>query len=121
MFDSTLPEERTYGTALLTQIVFSSCAHAMLKRYFDKQGVLTAHDFSDISETKIEPIYQAWLTLPDAQRGEMELDFKEIDALACEGGVKAIMDEAEWHDENLADILGELEDLHQKKIGRAHV
>lgn len=24
------------------------------------------------------------------------------------------MDEAEWHDENLADILGELEDLHEK-------
>jgi len=32
----------------------------------------------------------------------MGRDFREIDALACEGGVKAIMDEAEWHDENLA-------------------
>ena len=54
------------------------------------------------------------LSLPDAQRGEMERDFKEIDALACEGGVKAIMDEAEWHSENLAEILGEHDDLHEK-------
>jgi len=93
---------------------FRHAPNAMLKRYFDKQGVLIEHDFSEISETKIEPIYLAWLSLPDAQRGEMERDFKEIDALACEGGVKAIMDEAEWHSENLADVLGELEDLHEK-------
>ncbi len=86
----------------------------MLKRYFSKQGVLTEYNFSEVSETKIESIYQAWLSLPDAQRGEIERNFREIDALACEGGVKAIMDEAEWHDENLADILGELEDLHEK-------
>lgn len=93
---------------------FRHAPNAMLKRYFDKHGVLTQHDFSDISETKIEPIYRAWLTLPDAQRGEMERDFREIDALASEGGVKAIMDEADWHNEDLADMLGELDDLHEK-------
>ena len=70
---------------------FRHAPNAMLKRYFDKQGVLSGHDFSEVSETKIEPIYQAWSSLPDAQRGEMERDFKEIDALACEGGVKAII------------------------------
>ncbi|MFY9328439.1 MAG: hypothetical protein WAO76_10535 [Georgfuchsia sp.] len=80
---------------------FRHSPNAMLARYFAKQGVLTEHDFSEVSETKIEPIYQSWLTLPDAQRGEMERDFKEIDALACEGGIKAILDEAEWHGKNL--------------------
>ncbi len=93
---------------------FRHAPNAMLKRYFDMHGVLSQHDFSDISETKIEPIYQAWLTLTDAQRGKMEQDFREIDALASEGGVKAIMDEAEWHGENLADTLGALDDLHEK-------
>ena len=43
-------------------------------------------------------------------------DFREIDALACDGGVKAIMDEAEWHSENLAETLGKLEDLHEKSF-----
>lgn len=61
-----------------------------------------------------EPICQAWLSLPDTQRGEMERDFKDIDALACEGGVKATLDEAEWHDENLAELLGEKEGFHEK-------
>ncbi len=93
---------------------FRHAPNAMLKRYFDEQGVLTEHNFSEVSETKVEPIYQAWLSLPDTQRGAMERDFREIDALACEGGVKAIMDEAEWHGENLAETLGALEDLHEK-------
>ncbi|NMM29173.1 MAG: hypothetical protein HHJ12_18330 [Glaciimonas sp.] len=93
---------------------FRHAANAMLVRYFAKVGVLTEYDFSQVSETKIEPIYQAWLSLPDTQRGEMERDFKEIDALACDGGVKAIMDEAEWHDENLAEILSEHESFHEK-------
>lgn len=93
---------------------FRHAPNVMLVRYFAKQGVLAKHDFSAVSETKIEPIYQAWLTLPDAQRGEMERDFKEIDALACEGGVKAILDEAEWHGENLAEILSEHDGFHEK-------
>ncbi|HEX7641955.1 MAG TPA: hypothetical protein VF450_06940 [Noviherbaspirillum sp.] len=95
---------------------FRLAPNAMLKRYFDKRGVLAEHDLGAISETKIEPIYQAWLTLPDALRSDMEREFREIDALACEGGVKAILDEAEWHGENLAETLDGLEDLHQKSF-----
>ena len=92
---------------------FRHAPNAMLKRYFANHDVLTEYDFSEVTEKKIEPIYQAWLSLPDAQRGEMERDFKEIDALAG-GGVKAIIDEAEWHGENLAEILSELDSFHEK-------
>ena len=90
---------------------FRHAPNAMLMKYFANHGVLTEYDFT---ETKIEPIYQAWLSLPDAQRGEMERDFKEIDMLACEGGVKAIIDEADWHDENLAETLSTHESFHEK-------
>lgn len=93
---------------------FRNAPNAMLMRYFAQHKVLSEYDFSDISETKIEPIYQAWLTLPDSQRGEMERDFREIDTLACEGGIKAIIDEAEWHGENVAETLSEQGDFHQK-------
>lgn len=93
---------------------FRHAPNAMLMKYFANHGALTEHDFSEITETKIEPIYQAWLSLPDTQRGEMERDFKEIDTLACEGGVKAIIDEADWHDENLAETLSTHESFHEK-------
>jgi len=47
---------------------FRHAPNAMPKRYFDKHRVLTEHDFSEISETKIEPIYHAWLSLPHVAR-----------------------------------------------------
>ena len=73
---------------------FRHVPNAMLKQYFSKTGVLIEHDFSQVPEAKIEPIYKAWLSLPDALQRKTERDFKEIDALACEGGIKAIIDEA---------------------------
>ena len=93
---------------------FRHAPNEMLVRYFTRRAVLAEHDFSKISETKIEPIYNAWLSLPDTQRREIERDFKEIDALACEGGMKAIIDEAEWHGENLAEVFSEKEGFHEK-------
>lgn len=93
---------------------FRHAPNAMLMTYFAQQGVLGEHDFSSTSETKIEPMYKAWLTLPDAQRGAMERHFKEIDALACEGGIKAILDEAEWHGESLGEVFADLEGFHEK-------
>jgi hypothetical protein len=93
---------------------FRHAPNNMLVQYFAKYGVLTEHDFSQVSETKIEPMYQAWLSLPDMQRGEMERDFREIDALACEGGVRAILDEADWHGEDLAEALSAHDGFHEK-------
>lgn len=93
---------------------FRHAPNRMLVRYFAARKVLTGNDFDRMSETKIEPMYQAWLSLPDTERGEMERDFREIDALACEGGVKAIIDEAEWHGESLAEVLSQHEGFHEK-------
>lgn len=93
---------------------FRHAPNVMLMKYFAKHEVLKEYDFSRVSETKIDPIYQAWLALPDNRRGEMERDFREIDTLACEGGIKAIIDEADWHGENVAEILSEQGGFHQK-------
>ena len=35
-------------------------------------------------------------SLPEDQRNEIEQDFSEIDSLACEGGIQAILDDAEF-------------------------
>lgn len=93
---------------------FRHVPNVMLKQYFTSKDVLNKHDFSKVSEADIEPIYQAWLSLLDNQRGEMERDFKEIDQLACEGGIRAILDEADWRDENIAEHLENHNGFHEK-------
>ncbi|MBY0545022.1 MAG: hypothetical protein K2Q14_05680 [Gammaproteobacteria bacterium] len=73
-----------------------------LQQYFTQHNVLTEIEFENVLETKIEPIYQAWLELPENIRNPMEQDFYAIHNMATEAGSKAIIDEATWHGENLA-------------------
>jgi hypothetical protein len=72
---------------------FRNAPNFMLQRYFAARNVLSEVDFGELTETQIEPIYEAWLRLCDDVRKEMEQDFQDIDELATEGGSKAILDE----------------------------
>ena len=54
-------------------------------------------DFAAMKETKIEPLFEAWMALPEAQRAKMEVDLREIGDMSNEKGVKAIIDEALFH------------------------
>jgi len=56
----------------------------LLQQYFTGRRVLAVVDFGALTEPQIEPIYEAWLLLPEEARNEMEQDFQEIDDLATE-------------------------------------
>jgi hypothetical protein len=92
---------------------FRNAPNRLLRRYFAACNVLSEVDFGALTETKVEPIYQAWLKLSDDARKEMEQDFQDIDELATEGGSKAILDEARWHGEDLAEQFASLTGFHE--------
>jgi len=91
---------------------FRNAPNRLLQQYFSGRGVLAEVDFGALSETQVEPIYEAWLQLPEDTRNAMEQDFQEIDELACEGGSKAILDEARFHGEDLAEQFAGLDGFH---------
>lgn len=76
---------------------FRQMPNALLARYFHTRGVFAYMDVSTLKETAPEELMGAWHYLPDAQRGEMEADFREVFELSTENGFKAILEEAEWH------------------------
>jgi len=55
---------------------FRQVPNRLLQQYFAAQKVLGELDFASISETQIEPIYQAWLALPESARKNLERDFQ---------------------------------------------
>jgi hypothetical protein len=61
----------------------------LLQRYFAAGNVLSEVDFGALTETQVDPIYQAWLKLSDDARKEMEQDFQDIDDLANRGRIKS--------------------------------
>src|SRR3984893_14328241 len=92
---------------------FRHAPNHLLQRYFAKHKALAKVDFGALTETQIEPIYESWLKLSDDARKEMEQDFQDIDELATEGGSKAILDEARWHGEDLAQRFASLTGFHE--------
>jgi hypothetical protein len=92
---------------------FRHAPNLMLQRYFAARNVMSEVDFGALTETQVEPIYESWLKLSDDTRKEMEQDFQDIDSLATEGGSKAILDEARWHGEDLAEQFASLTGVHE--------
>jgi len=88
--------------------------NALLDRYCQEKGLLAEVDFAGLSETNIGPIYDAWDMLPSETRRMMESDFRNIDALASENGVKAIIDAALVEGEDLEPIFAEMDGFYDK-------
>lgn len=70
--------------------------NALLARYFHGKELFKNLDFVSMKETKTEPLFNAWLNLPDAQRNMLDAEMLEIFDMCCEKGFLAILDEARW-------------------------
>ena len=88
--------------------------NALLARYCQEKKVLAEVDFTALSETNIGPIYEAWDNLSSETRRSMENDFRNIDALACETGIKALIDAAQEEGEDLEPIFAEMDGFYDK-------
>ena len=68
----------------------------LLGRYFHQnQDILQEIAFDELEETRkaAELIFEASTALPDQQQAEIEAEFQDIDSMAFQGGVKALIEE----------------------------
>jgi hypothetical protein len=86
-----------------TRDFFRQMPNALLARYFAARAVFGEFDFAAMSETRHDELFAAWLALPDAQRNNMDAEFRDIFEMSCEKGCHAILDEAKWHLDQDAD------------------
>jgi hypothetical protein len=105
-----MPKPKQYSPI----IFFRSVPNALLQQHFAKLDEFKDVDFSKLKEIEVDPIYQAWCKLPAKIRSDMEQDFQEINELATEGGIKAILDEANYHGESLIEQLEQFNCLYGK-------
>ena len=75
---------------------FRQIPNALLARYFADQGLFGDLDFEAMKDTKPDALFDAWLTLAQAQCKPMDAEFQDIFELSCEKGFRAIIDEARW-------------------------
>jgi hypothetical protein len=88
-----------------TRDFFRQMPNALLARFFQGRGLFSELDFTAMKEAQPEPLFTAWLALPDDERKGMDADFREIHALSCEKGWCAIRDEAKWQFRETPDVF----------------
>lgn len=88
-----------------TREFFRQMPNRLLARYFAARNVLTDLDFGALKESKPEPLFAAWLELPEGQYNSMDAEFREIHAMSSEKGWCAIRDEAEWQFRDEPDVF----------------
>ena len=79
---------------------FRKTPNQYLAQYFEAKGVLADIDITQLKENDADTLQEALNTLPDAQVTDIEAQFQEVNALACEGGVVALVDEADFHQDS---------------------
>jgi hypothetical protein len=84
------------GRHYSTRDFFRQMSNRLLARYFTARGVLAEVDFATLKEAKPEPLFAAWLKLPERSRNAMDAEMQKISDMSSEKGWCAIRDEAEW-------------------------
>lgn len=96
---------------------FRRVPNALLKQYFETRKVELNLDFGNLTETQVEPIFEAFTALPEAQQAEMEVDFQDIFALATDGGIEALRNEAAFYgDEAFPEALADIDGHHARAM-----
>lgn len=93
---------------------FRRTPNALLARYFrEKHGVLQEIAFENLKETEVELVFRGFTALAEEKQAEIEAECQEIDAMACQGGVTALTDEADFHqDEAFIEAISKIPSFH---------
>lgn len=89
----------------------------LLAKFFDASQIPLSVDFNKLSENSADEVQAALNTLPDNKKSEIEAAFQEINALACEGGIVALIDESVFYsDEGFVGAIAAIEGFHAKAM-----
>jgi len=96
--------------------VLRQISNPLLKEFFERQGHALAVDWDGLSNTQVDDIFDAWQRLPDEQRKAVEITFHDVHEMANEDGTRVIIEESQYHGEDLAPLLEPMESRYDKAI-----
>lgn len=98
---------------------FRKMPKVLLARYFESKGVTLAVDWDNLDGKKgVEALFEAITAIPDEEvQSAIDVDFQNINALANEGGIRALINEALFEgNEDFRDGVSEVDGLHAKAM-----
>ena len=83
--------------------VLKQIANPLLRAFFERRGELTEIAWDELTEHKIEPVFEAWQALPERQRQEVQVILRDINELADHRGMAVLAEEILWRDATMAE------------------
>jgi len=83
--------------------VLKQIANPLLREFFARRGELAEVAWDDLSEHKVEPVFEAWQALPERQKLEVQVILRDINELADHRGMAVLAEEILWRNPSLAD------------------
>ena len=83
--------------------VLKQIANPLLRAFFERRGELTEIAWDELTEHKIEPVFEAWHALPERQRQEVQVILRDINELADHRGMAVLAEEILWRDATMAE------------------
>jgi len=96
---------------------FRKTPNQYLAQYFELHGGDFEVDINQLKENDTEAMQAILNTLESSLVASVEADFQGVNALACEGGIVALVDEAHFHgDEAFVHTIAAIEGFHAKAM-----
>ena len=96
---------------------FRRTPNRYLVLFFEDKGIALDSDISELKETQVDAWQEVLNRLEDTQKASIEAKFQGVNALACEGGITALVDEARFHSDNaFIEEIAAIEGFHAKAM-----
>jgi hypothetical protein len=96
---------------------FRRVPHFLLHDYFKEKTIDLDIDFSELKEKDVDSLFSAFIGLTPELQATIEAEFQDVNALACEGGIAALVDEAGFHnDDAFIEGIVVIEGFHAKSM-----
>lgn len=96
---------------------FRKTPNTYLAQFFDAKQTQLDVNYTKLKESDANALQEALNKLPDSQIADIEAEFQDVNALACEGGIAALADEANFHnDDTFIEAIAAIEGFHAKAM-----
>jgi len=96
---------------------FRKTPNLYLAQYFEQNNIALDADIGELKENDAETIQALLNGLEAGVVASIEADFQGVNALACEGGIVALVDEAPFHDDDaFVSAISAIEGFHAKAM-----